>query len=129
ILIDMDFEHRHSLLIMDEPTNHLDVEMIEWLEHFLSQEKITLLLVTHDRYFLDNICTEILELSHGKLYPCKGNYEKYLEQKAARLEESQANIDKAKNRYRKELEWMRKQPRARTTKSKSRQEAFYDWKD
>lgn len=128
ILIDMDFGHRHSLLIMDEPTNHLDVEMIEWLEHFLSQEKVTLLLVTHDRYFLDNVCTEILELSQGKLYSVKGNYERYLEQKAARLDETQANIDKAKNRYRKELEWMRRQPRARGTKSRARQEAFYDWK-
>lgn len=129
VLIDMDFEHRHTLLIMDEPTNHLDVEMIEWLEHYLGQEKVTLLLVTHDRYFLDNVCNEILELSDRKLYSCKGNYEQYLAQKAARMENEQANLDKARNRYRKELEWMRKQPKARTTKSKSRQDAFYDWKE
>lgn len=129
VLIDMDFEHRHTLLIMDEPTNHLDVQMIEWLEHYLGQENVTLLLVTHDRYFLDNVCNEILELDNGQLYVCKGNYEKYVEQKAARLENEQASVEKARNRYRKELEWMRKQPKARTTKSKSRQDAFYDWKE
>lgn len=129
VLIDMDFEHRHTLLIMDEPTNHLDVGMIEWLEHYLGQEKVTLLLVTHDRYFLDNVCNEIIELDNGALYTTKGNYEKYLEQKAARIENEQANVDKARNRYRKELEWMRKQPKARSTKSKARQDAFYDWKE
>jgi len=129
VLIDMDFEHRHTLLIMDEPTNHLDVGMIEWLEHYLGQDKVTLLLVTHDRYFLDNVCNEIIELDNQQIYVTKGNYERYIEQKAARLENEQANTDKARNRYRKELEWMRKQPRARTTKSKARQEAFYDWKE
>lgn len=129
VLIDMDFEHRHTLLIMDEPTNHLDVQMIEWLEHYLGQENVTLILVTHDRYFLDNICNEIIEIENQQLYITKGNYEKYMEQKAARLENEQANVDKARNRYRKELEWMRKQPKARTTKSKSRQDAFYDWKE
>jgi ATP-binding cassette subfamily F protein uup len=129
VLIDMGFEHRHTLLIMDEPTNHLDVQMIEWLEHYLGQENVTLLLVTHDRYFLDNICNEILEIDNGKIYVTKGNYEKFIEQKAARLENEQASVDKARNRYRKELEWMRKQPKARTTKSKSRQDAFYDWKE
>ncbi len=129
VLIDMDFEHRHTLLIMDEPTNHLDVQMIEWLEHYLGQEHVTLLLVTHDRYFLDNVCNEILELDNGQLYVCKGNYEKYMEQKAARLENEQASVEKARNRYRKELEWMRKQPKARSTKSKARQDAFYDWKE
>jgi ATP-binding cassette subfamily F protein uup len=128
VLIDIDFEHRHTLLIMDEPTNHLDVGMIEWLEHFLGQEKVTLLLVTHDRYFLDNVCNQIIELDQQQLYTTHGNYEKYIEQKAARLENEQANVDKARNRYRKELEWMRKQPKARTTKSKARQDAFYDWK-
>lgn len=128
ILIDMDFEHRHTLLILDEPTNHLDVGMIEWLEHYLSQDKVTLLLVTHDRYFLDNICTDILELDNARIYHTKGNYERFLEQKAARIENEQASIDKARNRYRKELEWMRKQPKARTTKSKAREDAFYDWK-
>lgn len=129
VLIDMDFEHRHTLLIMDEPTNHLDVQMIEWLEHFLGQDKVTLLLVTHDRYFLDNICNEIIELDNQQVFISKGNYEKYMEQKALRWENEQANIEKARNRYRRELEWMRKQPKARTTKSKSRQDAFYDWKE
>ncbi|MGC4079321.1 MAG: ABC-F family ATP-binding cassette domain-containing protein [Rubrivivax sp.] len=125
-LIDIGFEHRHILLIMDEPTNHLDVEMVEWLEYYLNQEKITLLLVTHDRYFLDAVCTEIWELDGSNLYVYKGDYERYMEQKAARIESEQASIDKAKNLYRKELEWMRKQPKARTTKSKSRQDNFYD---
>ena len=127
VLIDMDFEHRHTLLILDEPTNHLDVGMIEWLEHYLTQDKLTLLLVTHDRYFLDAICTEILELDQTQLFRSKGNYEKFLETKSIRQEQELASIDKAKNRYRKELEWMRKQPKARTTKSKSREDAFYDW--
>lgn len=129
VLIDMDFEHRHTLLIMDEPTNHLDVGMIEWLEHYLGQEHVTLLLVTHDRYFLDNVCNEIIEIDRQQLYITRGNYEKYMEQKAARLENEQASVEKARNRYRKELEWMRKQPKARTTKSKARQDAFYDWKE
>ncbi|MFT4062570.1 MAG: ABC-F family ATP-binding cassette domain-containing protein [Edaphocola sp.] len=129
VLIDMDFEHRHTLLIMDEPTNHLDVGMIEWLEHYLGQEKVTLLLVTHDRWFLDAVCNEIIEIDGGSLYITKGNYEKYVEQKASRTEQEQASIDKARNRYRKELEWMRKQPKARSTKSRARQDAFYDWKE
>ena len=124
-LIDIGFEHKHVLLIMDEPTNHLDVEMVEWLENFLNQENITLLLVTHDRYFLDAACNEIWELDKSDLYIYKGDYENYLEKKAARLENEAAGIDKAKNTYRRELEWMRKQPRARTTKSKSRQDNFY----
>jgi len=125
-LIDIGFEHKHVLLLMDEPTNHLDVEMVEWLEHYLNQENITLLLVTHDRYFLDNVCQEIWELDQTTLYSYKGNYENYLEKKAARLDMEIASIDKARNTYRKELEWMRKQPRARTTKSKSRQDHFYE---
>jgi ATP-binding cassette subfamily F protein uup len=129
-LIDVGFEHNHVLLIMDEPTNHLDVEMVEWLENYLAKENVTLLLVTHDRYFLDTVCKEIWELSGSggegsDLYIYKGNYENYLERKAARMESDQASIDKAKNTYRKELEWMRKQPKARTTKSKSRQDNFY----
>lgn len=124
-LIDIGFEHKHILLIMDEPTNHLDIEMVEWLEHYLNKEKITLLLVTHDRYFLDEVCNEIWEIDNGQLYTYKGNYENYLEKKAARIENEASSIDKAKNTYRKELEWMRKQPRARTTKSKSRQDNFY----
>jgi ATP-binding cassette subfamily F protein uup len=125
-LIDIGFEHKHTLLLMDEPTNHLDVEMIEWLENYLNQEKITLLLVTHDRYFLDAVANEIWELERENLYVYKGNYENYIEKKTARLESEQASIDKAKNLYRKELEWMRKQPKARTTKSKSRQDNFYE---
>ena len=124
-LIDIGFEHKHVLLIMDEPTNHLDVEMVEWLEHYLSQQQVTLLLVTHDRYFLDNVCTEIWELDRNALHVYKGDYENYLEKKAARLESDAASIEKARNTYRRELEWMRKQPRARTTKSKSRQDNFY----
>ncbi|HXB42931.1 MAG TPA: ABC-F family ATP-binding cassette domain-containing protein [Puia sp.] len=124
-LIDIGFEHKHVLLIMDEPTNHLDVEMVEWLEHYLNQEKVTLLLVTHDRYFLDNVCEEIWEMEGSTLFVHKGNYQNFLEKKAARIESDTASIDKAKNLYRKELEWMRKQPKARTTKSKSRQDNFY----
>ena len=123
-LIDVGFEHRHTMLLMDEPTNHLDVEMVEWLEHYLNQEKVTLLLVTHDRYFLDAVCNEIWELDRSSLYVYKGSYENYLEKKALRLENESAFIDKARNRYRKELEWIRKQPKARTTKSKSRIDAF-----
>ncbi|WP_026770629.1 ABC-F family ATP-binding cassette domain-containing protein [Asinibacterium sp. OR53] len=125
-LIDIGFEHKHTLLMMDEPTNHLDVEMIEWLEHYLNAENVTLLLVTHDRYFLDAVSDEIWELERENLYVYKGDYENYMEKKAARLESEQASIDKARNEYRKELEWMRKQPKARTTKSKSRQDNFYE---
>jgi len=124
-LIDIGFEHKHVLLIMDEPTNHLDVEMVEWLEHYLNQEKVTLLMVTHDRYFLDAVCNEILEIDGENLYVYKGDYENFMERKAARIESEAASIDKAKNLFRKELEWMRKQPKARTTKSKSRQDNFY----
>ncbi len=125
-LINIGFEHKHTLLMMDEPTNHLDVEMIEWLEHYLTQENVTLLLVTHDRYFLDAVCEEIWEMERSNLYVYRGNYENYVEKKAARIESEQASIDKAKNEYRKELEWMRRQPKARTTKSKSRQDNFYE---
>ncbi|MGN7783131.1 ABC-F family ATP-binding cassette domain-containing protein [Niabella sp. 22666] len=125
-LIDIGFEHKHVLLIMDEPTNHLDVEMVEWLEHFLNKENVTLLLVTHDRYFLDAVSEEIWEMEGSNLYIHKGDYENYLEKKAARIENDLASIDKAKNLYRRELEWMRKQPKARTTKSKSREDNFYE---
>jgi len=125
-LIDIGFDQQHCLLIMDEPTNHLDVEMVEWLEHYIDKENVTLLLVTHDRYFLDAVCNEVWELDNGQLYSYKGNYENYMEKKAARIESEAATIDKARNTYRKELEWMRKQPKARTTKSKSRQDAFYE---
>jgi ABC transport system ATP-binding/permease protein len=123
-LIDIGFDHKHVLLIMDEPTNHLDVDMVEWLEHYLSQQNVTLLLVTHDRYFLETVTDEIWELDDNKIYLYKGDYENYLEKKAARLESDVASIGKAKNQYRKELEWIRKQPKARTTKSKSRISAF-----
>jgi len=100
--------------------------MIEWLENYLEQEKVTLLLVSHDRYFLEAVTDEIWELEREKLYSYKGDYENYLEKKAARIESELASIDKAKNTFRKELEWMRKQPKARTTKSKSRQDNFYE---
>jgi len=119
-------EHRHTLLIMDEPTNHLDVEMVEWLENYLSKAKITLLLVTHDRYFLDSVCDIIWEMEDQKLYVHNGSYATYLENKMIREDNLNATIDKANNLYRKELEWMRRQPKARTTKSKSRIDAFYD---
>ena len=125
-LIDIGFEHKHVLLIMDEPTNHLDVQMVEWLEHYLNKENITLLLVTHDRYFLDAVSEEIWELDRSNLFIYKGDYANYLEKKAAREESEAASIEKAKNTYRKELEWMHKQPKARTTKSKSRIDAFYE---
>lgn len=125
-LIEIGFEHKHVLLVMDEPTNHLDVEMVEWLEHYLNKEKATLLLVTHDRYFLDEVCDVIWELDGGQLYVHPGSYAAYLERKAQREENEAAAVDKARNLYRKELEWMRKQPKARTTKSKSRQDNFYE---
>ena len=128
-LVDIGFEENHTLLIMDEPTNHLDVEMIEWLENYLLAENVTLLMVTHDRYFLDAVCDEIWELDREDLFVYKGNYENYLNKKAARIENDQANINKAKSEFRKELEWMRKQPKARTTKSKSRQDNFYEIQD
>lgn len=119
-------EHRHILLIMDEPTNHLDVEMVEWLENYLSKARITLLLVTHDRYFLDSVCDTIWEMEDKSLYVHNGSYATYLENKAIREDNLNATIDKANNLYRKELEWMRRQPKARTTKSKSRIDAFYE---
>src|SRR6185312_4849617 len=123
-LIDAQLHEGKCLLILDEPTNHLDVEMIEWLENFLATNKSTLLLVTHDRYFLDTVCNEIIELEDEKLYVYKGDYDYFLEQKSLRLEVQQSELLKDKNIFRKELEWMRKQPKARTTKSKSRQDAF-----
>ncbi|MBO9593493.1 MAG: ABC-F family ATP-binding cassette domain-containing protein [Niabella sp.] len=125
-LIDIGFEHKHVLLIMDEPTNHLDVGMVEWLEHFLGKENVTLVLVTHDRYFLDAVCNEIWEIEGGELFVHRGDYAYYLDKKAQRIDNLNASIDKAKNLYRRELEWMRKQPKARTTKSKSREDNFYN---
>ena len=114
------------LLILDEPTNHLDVAMIEWLEDYLNKAKITLLMVTHDRYFLDAVCNEIIEIDQQQVYIHQGNYDYFLEQKAHRNEVASSELLKDKNIYRKELEWMRKQPKARTTKSKSRQDNFTD---
>jgi ATP-binding cassette subfamily F protein uup len=128
-LIDAGFDNGPVLLMMDEPTNHLDVEMIEWLEQYLNKEKATLLLITHDRYFLDNVCNEILELDAGKLYSYRGNYANFIEKKYARQVSEKASVEKARNLLRKELDWMQRQPKARTTKSKSRIDAFYDLKD
>lgn len=128
-LIDISLESGHLLLILDEPTNHLDIEMVEWLEFFLNKENKTMMLVTHDRYFLDAICTKIIELEGGQTYVHNGDYETYVTNKAIRIENQTAEIDKAKNLYRKELEWMRRQPKARTTKSKSRIGDFYETKD
>lgn len=115
-----------DLLVLDEPTNHLDLDMIEWLEVFLNTADRTLLMVTHDRVFLDKVCDNILELEDGTIYRHKGNYAKYLENKANREAVLATNVDRAQNLYRKELDWMRRQPKARTTKSKSREDAFYD---
>ena len=126
LLIETRAEHKHTLLIMDEPTNHLDIDMVEWLEQYLSKAKLTLLLVTHDRYFLDNICDTIWEIEDQKLYIHHGAYAQYLENKSIREENLEANIDKANNLYRKELEWIRRQPKARGTKSKSRIDSFYE---
>jgi ABC transport system ATP-binding/permease protein len=113
-----------DMLLLDEPTNHLDMDMIEWLEEYLSKNNCTLLMITHDRYFLENICNEILELENGILYKHKGNYSKYLENKELREENQRVNVEKAQNTFRKELEWMRRQPKARTTKAKSREDNF-----
>lgn len=114
-----------DLLILDEPTNHLDLEMIEWLEDYFAKENITLFMVTHDRFFLERVCNEIIELDNGKIYQYKGNYSYYLAKKEERLSSENATIDKAQNLFVKELAWMRRQPKARTTKSKSRQDDFY----
>ena len=118
-----------DLLILDEPTNHLDLEMIEWLEQYFAKENLTLFIVTHDRYFLERVCNEILELDNGELFSYKGNYSYFLEKKEQRLAQEQASVEKAKNLYMKELDWMRRQPKARTTKSKSRIDDFYKIKE
>ena len=118
-----------QLLYLDEPTNHLDLEMIEWLEEYFAKENFTLFMVTHDRYFLENVCNEIIELEGGKLYSYKGNYAYYLANKEARIANEQIATDKAKQLYKKELDWMRRQPKARTTKSKSRIDDFYEIKE
>lgn len=117
------------LLVMDEPTNHLDVKMVEWLEDYLSAQKVTLLMVTHDRYFLDEVCNDIIEIEGNQVYRHSGDYSYYLEQKAHRAEVEQSEFKKDKNIFRKELEWMRKQPRARTVKSKARQDNFEEVQD
>lgn len=113
-----------DLLILDEPTNHLDLEMIEWLEAYFKESQMTLFMVTHDRYFIDRVCTSIIELDEGQIYTYKGNYAYYLEKKQERLEIEAAELSKTKQLYKKELEWMRRQPKARTTKSKSRIDDF-----
>ena len=113
-----------DLLILDEPTNHLDLEMIEWLEAYFIKEKLTLLMVTNDRYFLERVCTEIIELDEGELFSYKGSYSYFLEKRAARMEQLETEAHKTKRHFTKELEWMRRQPKARTTKSKSRIDDF-----
>ncbi|WP_298533173.1 ABC-F family ATP-binding cassette domain-containing protein [uncultured Algibacter sp.] len=120
--------NKPDLLILDEPTNHLDLEMIEWLEGFFAKENITLFMVTHDRYFLERVCNEIIELDAGQLYSYKGNYSYYLEKREARIEREAVETGKAKQLFKKELAWMRRQPKARTTKSKSRIDDFADIK-
>ncbi|MBK9732263.1 MAG: ABC-F family ATP-binding cassette domain-containing protein [Chitinophagaceae bacterium] len=121
--------HEPEFLILDEPTNHLDLDMIEWLEEFLKKNYDTLLIVTHDRDFLDNVCNEVIELDDSKLYFYTGNYEYYVERKAERKENDAIVVDKARNLLRKELEWMRRQPKARTVKAKSRIDSFYEIKE
>jgi len=121
--------HQPNLLILDEPTNHLDIEMIEWLENYILKNGDAILLVTHDRYFLDNVCTEILELADGTMYKYKGNYSYYLEKKEERMQTQTATVERTKGILRKELEWMRRTPQARGTKAKSRIDSFYNLKE
>src|SRR5690606_29246744 len=118
-----------DLLVLDEPTNHLDLEMIEWLESYFAKAQLTLFMVTHDRFFLERVCNEIMELDHGKLYTYEGNYSYYLEQKEARITNETVETGKAKQLFKKELDWMRRQPKARTTKSKSRIDDFHQIKE
>jgi ATP-binding cassette subfamily F protein uup len=115
-----------DLLILDEPTNHLDLEMVEWLEDFLKRSNMALLMVTHDRYFLDRVCTNILEIDHQAMFQYNGNYSYYLEKRQERIESFNAESERTVNLYKKELEWMRRQPQARAHKAKSRQESFYE---
>jgi len=121
--------NKPDLLILDEPTNHLDLEMIEWLEDYFAKESLTLFMVTHDRYFLERVCDEILELDNGQLYSYRGNYSYYLEKKEARIEQEDVELHKSKRLFKKELDWMRRQPKARTTKSKSRISDFSEIKE
>jgi len=118
-----------DLLILDEPTNHLDLDMIEWLENFLEKTKTTLLLVTHDRYFLDRVCDEIIEMDNNRIFNYRGNYSYFIEKREERLQAQEAAVTKAKNILRTELEWMRRMPQARSHKAKYRIDAFYDLKD
>lgn len=118
-----------DLLILDEPTNHLDLEMVEWLENLLLRSKMTLLMVTHDRYFLDRVCNSIIELDQKQIYTYKGNYNYYLQKRQERIEVANAELEKANNLFRKELDWMRRMPQARATKAQARIDAFYDLKD
>lgn len=118
--------NKPDLLIMDEPTNHLDIDMIEWLENYIARESISILMVTHDRYFLDAVCNSVLELDNTQLYEYKGDYSYFVTKKAEREAVQNAEIDKARNLFRRELEWVRKMPKARTTKSKARVDAFSD---
>lgn len=115
-----------DLIILDEPTNHLDLDMVEWLEDYLKRSRLSLLMVTHDRYFLDRVCSEIFEIDQRQLYQYKGNYSYFLEKRDERLSAQSAEVDRASNLMRKELDWMRRQPQARGTKSKSRIDAFYE---
>ncbi len=115
-----------NLLLLDEPTNHLDIQMIEWLEDYLSRQRLAILMVTHDRYFLDHVCQDILELDNSRLYHYKGCYDYYLEKKADRIAVERAEVEKARNLYRTELDWMRRMPQARGTKSQARIDAFYE---
>lgn len=115
-----------DLIILDEPTNHLDLDMVEWLEGYLQRSRLSLLMVTHDRYFLDRVCNDIIEIDQQQLYQYKGNYSYYLEKRDERISAQNAELDRANNLLRKELEWMRRQPQARATKAKSRIDAFYD---
>ena len=118
-----------DLLILDEPTNHLDIDMIEWLEEYLKKQNLSLLMVTHDRYFLNSVCDEIIEIDNQQIYRYKGNYEYYLEKKEERLLNEKAETEKAQSLYKKELDWMRRTPQARTTKSKARIDNFYEIED
>jgi ABC transport system ATP-binding/permease protein len=121
--------NKPDLLVLDEPTNHLDLEMIEWLEVFFAKENITLFMITHDRYFLERVCNEIIELDQGEIFNYKGNYSYYLNKKEAHIEREAVETNKSKQLYKKELDWMRRQPKARTTKSKSRIDDFHEIKE
>ncbi len=118
-----------DFLILDEPTNHLDIDMIEWLEQYLSRSNLTLFMVTHDRYFLERVCNEIIELDHGKIFVYRGSYSDFLEKKAARSQNDHANLDKSKKLFKKELDWIRRQPKARGTKAKARVDSFQTIKE